>query len=140
MSQSVSAVTPVEFGLASGFLAAGIGYGIAPRKYNLEQLLTQDSDVFKESVPQKFIKNGSTQQKAAHKKLIETRKILNDIVNADLFDKKLSEFIKKTELQNAYTSIKKFIPRARIETALISGIVTAIAVTACKALFGSSKN
>ncbi len=137
MSQSVSAVTPVELGLASGFLAAGIGYGIAPRKYNLEQLLTQDSDIFKKSIPQNFIKNASGQQKAAHNKLIETRKILNNIVNADLFDKKLSECIKKTELQNAYTSIKKFIPRARIETALVSGILTAILVTACKALFGS---
>lgn len=55
MSQSVSAVTPVELGLASGFLAAGIGYGIAPRKYNLEQLLTQDSDIFKKSIDRKSV-------------------------------------------------------------------------------------
>ena len=40
MSQ-YNTVSPAEVGIMSGLMGAGIGYTIAPRKYNLEQLLTQ---------------------------------------------------------------------------------------------------
>ena len=50
-----TSVSPAEVGLMTGMIGAGIGYTLAPRKYNLEQLLTQKPDVFEKSIPKKFL-------------------------------------------------------------------------------------
>lgn len=52
MSQYTS-ISPAETGIVSGVIGAGIGYTLAPRKYNLEQLFTQDADVFEKTLPKK---------------------------------------------------------------------------------------
>ena len=60
-----TSVTPAEVGAMSGLIGAGIGYTLAPRKYNLEQILTQKPDIFKKSIPKNLVENSGSKQKAA---------------------------------------------------------------------------
>ena len=76
MSQ-YNTVSPAEVGIMSGLMGAGIGYTIAPRKYNLEQLLTQKPDVFEKTLSKELMSNANADQHAAHKVLLEGREILN---------------------------------------------------------------
>ena len=50
MSGSVPSVSNAEIGIASGILGASVGYILAPRKYNLEQLITQEPEIFEKSI------------------------------------------------------------------------------------------
>ena len=71
-----TSVSPAEVGLMTGMIGAGIGYTLAPRKYNLEQLLTQAPDVFEKSVPKKYLNKATDAQKAAHKSITDARKAI----------------------------------------------------------------
>ena len=127
MSESVPAVNSFEIGLASGCLGAGVGYVLAPRKYNLEQLLTQDSVEFQNAVPKKFIKKKNIDLQNAYNTIVKARE---DIVNAfksNTGEAKLVEYIRTPKYIEAYKHIKRLIPHARIQTAIISGLVAGVA-------------
>ena len=116
MSQGVPAVTSGEIGLASGLLGAGVGYVLAPKSYNLEDLLTVKADVFEKAVNTKYLANGTQKDKDAY-----------NLIKSKRGQKNVSELLKSPELENAYKLVKRYIPRARAQSAMLLGIASGVA-------------
>lgn len=136
MSESLSSMSPAKFGVTA--LAAGtvIGYVNAPLKYNLEQLLTQKPDVFEKSLPRKKLKGKGK----AFNVILEAREAVKNAIKHNNVETKVAELIKTPNLEKAYKTIRKALPKARTENALLVGIVSGILGTFVKVLFGDSKN
>lgn len=118
MSKGVPAVTGGEIALASGLLGAGVGYVLAPKRYNLEDLLTVKSDVFEKAVIKKYLANGTEKDKQAYNLIKSSRE--------EVKTKGLSELLKSSQLENAYKLVKKYIPRARVQSACMLGLVAGV--------------
>ena len=116
MSKGVPAVNSGEIGLASGLLGAGVGYVLAPKSYNLEDLLTAKPDVFEKAVNTKYLANGTQKDKEAY-----------NLIKSKRGQKNISELLKSPELENAYKLVRRYIPRARAQSAMILGIVAGVA-------------
>ena len=126
MTRGVPAVTTCEIGVASGLLGAGIGYVLAPRKYNLEQLLRQESSEFDKSVRTKYLKGNNTEQGKAYHAIVKARENLAKAFETNKGEAKLVEYTRSPELISAYKSIKKLIPHARAQSALFVGVLSGI--------------
>lgn len=135
-----TSVSPAEVGLMTGMIGAGIGYTLAPRKYNLEQLLTQKTDVFEKSIPKKFLSKATDSQKKAHKLLVEARKSILEASKTNTGEAKLAELIRSPKLENAYKAIKSFLPKARVQTAIVLGVVGGFIGALSKIIFFGDKN
>ena len=122
MSQ-YNTVSPAEVGIMSGLMGAGIGYTIAPRKYNLEQLLTQKPDVFEKTLSKELMSNANADQHAAHKVLLEGREILNKAHQNNTMEAKLADLLGSPKYSKAYRNIKNLLPKARIQTAIVLGTI-----------------
>lgn len=129
MSNGVPAVTTCEIGLASGILGAGVGYVLAPRKYNLEQLLVINQDEFEKSIRTNFIKSTDSESKRAYSSIVSARKRLTQAFNTNKGEAKLVEYTKNPKLIGSYESIKKFIPHARVQSAIFIGVLSAVGAT-----------
>lgn len=123
MSSGVPQVTSFEIGVASGLLGAGVGYVLAPPKHNLEQLLVQDSADFFNSVPMKYVSKSKERMKA-YKLITKAREELVKAFDSNIGEAKLVDCIRSPKLIQAYKSIKKVIPRARTQTALVTGLLS----------------
>ncbi len=134
-----TSVSPAEVGLMTGMIGVGIGYTLAPRKFNLEQLLTQKPDVFEKSIPEKYLSKAADSQKAAHKSIVEARKSLLDAAKTNTAEAKLAEFVKSPKLENAYKAIKKFLPKARVQTAIVLGVIGGVIGALSKIIFFGEK-
>lgn len=121
MSESVPSVSSAEVGLASGILGTGVGYVLAPRRYNLEQLLTQTPDVFEKSILKNKIPAHEEAPKKAYQQIMEARQSYMDAVSKNTGEAKLIELTRATSLESAYKNIKRFIPKAKAESAIIVG-------------------
>lgn len=139
MSQYVT-VSPAEIGIVSGTIGAGIGYTIAPRKYNLEQLLTQKHDVFEKTLPQELMKNASPDQVSAHKVLLEAREILHKAHQNNTAEAKLADLLGTPKYSKAYRNIKGLLPKARVQTAIVLGIIGGLVGTIGKIVMGDGTN
>ena len=135
-----TSVSPAEVGLMTGMIGAGIGYTLAPRKYNLEQLLTQKPDVFEKSIPKKFLSKATDSQKKAHKLLVEARKSILEASKTNTGEAKLAELIRAPKFENAYKAIKSFLPKARVQTAIVLGVVGGFIGALSKIIFFGDKN
>ncbi len=135
-----TSVSPAEVGLMTGIIGAGIGYTLAPRKYNLEQLLTQKPDVFEKSIPQKYLGKATEPQKNAHKLLVDARKSILEASKTNTAEAKLAELIRTPKLENAYKAIKSFLPKARVQTAIVLGVVGGFIGALSKIIFFGDKN
>lgn len=135
-----TSVSPAEVGLMTGMIGAGIGYTLAPRKYNLEQLLTQKPDVFEKSIPKKFLSKATDSQKKAHKLLVEARKSILEASKTNTGEAKLAELIRAPKFENAYKAIKSFLPKARVQTAIVLGVVGSFIGALSKIIFFGDKN
>ena len=124
MSKGVPAVTTGEVGLASGLLGAGIGYVTAPRRYDLEQLLTKGDDVFEKALPVKQILKGTEEEQAARNVLYKARLLLNNELNSKIFESRLDDIMKTPNVNTAYKTVEQYIPKARKEFALILGVLS----------------
>lgn len=120
-------VSPAEIGAVSGVIGAGIGYTIAPRKYNLEQLLTQKPDVFEKTLPKKLMNNANDDQRSAHKILLEGREILHKANKTNTMEAKLADLLGTPKYSKAYRNIKGLLPKARVQTAIILGAIGTLA-------------
>ncbi|MBO6087736.1 hypothetical protein J6P92_05245 [bacterium] len=118
MSKSVPAVTGGEIALASGLLGAGVGYILAPKKYNLKDLLTVKPDIFEKAVIKKYIINGTEKDKQAYNLIKSSRE--------EVKKRGVSELLKSSQLENAYKSVRKYIPRARTQSAVILGVLAGV--------------
>ena len=107
MSQSTT-VTPFEVGAMSAIVGAGIGYALAPRKYNLEQLLTIEPDVFEKSLPQKSFVKASDAQRIARDAITKARDAVIKAAKKNEAEDKIRDFLKSAELDDAYKAIKSF--------------------------------
>lgn len=116
MSNGVPAVNSGEIGLASGLLGAGVGYVLAPKSYNLEELLTAKADVFEKAVNTKYLANGTQKDKDAY-----------NLIKSKRGQKNVSQLLKSPELENAYKLVRKYIPRARAQSAMLLGILAGVA-------------
>lgn len=116
MSQSVPPVTSSEVALASGLLGAGVGYVLAPKKYDLKDLLTIKSDVFEKAVNTKYLANGTQKDKDAY-----------NLIKSSRGQKNISELLKSPKLENAYKLVRNYIPRARVKSACILGLAAGVA-------------
>jgi len=116
MSNGVPAVNSGEIGLASGLLGAGVGYVLAPKSYNLEDLLTVKADIFEKAVNTKYLANGTQKDKEAY-----------NLIKSKRGQKNISELLKSPELENAYKLVRRYIPRARAQSAMLLGIVAGVA-------------
>lgn len=134
-----TSVSPAEVGLMTGIIGAGIGYTLAPRKYNLEQLLTQKPDVFEKSIPKKYMDKATDAQKAAHKTILDARKTLIESAKYNTAEAKLAEFIRNPKMENAYKKIKSFLPKARVQTAIVLGVIGAALGAFAKIIFFGDK-
>ena len=135
-----TSVSPAEVGLMTGMIGAGIGYTLAPTKYNLEQLLTQKPDVFEKSIPKKFLSKATDSQKKAHKLLVEARKSILEASKTNTGEAKLAELIRAPKFENAYKAIKSFLPKARVQTAIVLGVVGGFIGALSKIIFFGDKN
>ena len=122
MSQSTT-VTPFEVGAMSAIVGAGIGYALAPRKYNLEQLLTIEPDVFEKSLPQKSFVKASDAQRIARDAITKARDAVIKAAKKNEAEEKIRDFLKSAELDDAYKAIKSFLPKARLQSAVVLGII-----------------
>ena len=132
-----TSVSPAEVGLMTGMIGAGIGYTLAPRKYN--QLLTQAPDVFEKSVPKKYLNKATDAQKAAHKSITDARKSILEAVKTNTAEAKLAELVRTPKLENAYKAIKSFLPKARVQTAIVLGIIGGAIGALSKIIFFGEK-
>ncbi len=123
MSESVPSVSSAEVGIASGILGAGVGYILAPRKYNLEQLITQPHDVFEKSVPKNALAKMDEKPKKAYDLIVDARNKYFKAVENNSGEAKLVELTRAPSLESAYKSIKKIIPKAKTESAIIVGAI-----------------
>ncbi len=123
MSESVPSVSSAEVGIASGILGAGVGYILAPRKYNLEQLITQPHDVFEKSVPKSALTKMDEKPKKAYDLIVDARSKYFKAVENNAGEAKLVELTRAPSLESAYKSIKKIIPKAKTESAIIVGAI-----------------
>lgn len=133
-----TSVSPAEVGLMTGMIGAGIGYTLAPRKYNLEQLLTQAPDVLK-ICSEKYLNNATDAQKAAHKSITDARKSILEAVKTNTAEAKLAELVRTPKLENAYKAIKSFLPKARVQTAIVLGIIGGVIGALSKIIFFGEK-
>lgn len=142
MSQYIqyTSVSPAEVGLMTGIIGAGVGYTLAPRKYNLEQLLTQRPDVFEKSISKNFFNKASENQKFAHKTILDARKAILEATKKNQGEAKLAELIRTPKLESAYKSIKSFLPKARVQTALVLGVIAGFIGALSKIIFFGDKN
>ena len=138
-SHHYSPVMPAEVGIMTGAIGACIGYTLAPRKYNLEKLLTMQQDVFEKSISKKFGTSASASQKSAYNLILNARKSIADAVKNNSQDVKLAESLKSPKLNNAYRSIKKFFPRARTQAAIVLGVIGAFLGILAKIIFFGDK-
>ena len=127
MSQGVPSVSSAEIGIASGFMGAGVGYILAPAKYDLEELLTQEPDIFEKSLPKSVISKQAETQKNAYHMIVDARTALVKAAAKNTKDAKLAELTKTPYLESAYHNIKSYIPKARTEYAVFVGILAAFA-------------
>ena len=136
MSQ-YNTVSPAEVGIMSGMIGAGIGYTIAPRKYNLEQLLTQKPDVFERTFPIEVIKNANPDQNSAHKLLLDAREVLHNARKTNTMEAKLADMLGTPKFTKAYRNIKGLLPKARVQTAIVFGAIGALIGVIGKAIMDS---
>ena len=136
MTNSVPSVSPWEIGIASGLLGAGIGYLAAPRKYNLEDLLTQKPDVFEKSVPKNLLV--SEAERNAYDLITFSRESLRNATRENAGEAKLVELVKSKENIEAYKIIKDLIPKTRATSAVITGVLTGITVLLIRYLTGTN--
>lgn len=125
MSQGTT-VTPFEVGAMSAVVGAGVGYALAPRKYNLEQLLTIKPDIFEKSLPQKSMAKASEAQKIAHSVIKEAREVIIKAAGKNAAEEKLVEFLKSPDMYDAYKTIKGFLPKARAQSAIVLGVIAGV--------------
>lgn len=138
MSQSVSSVSPAQVGAVSMVIGGGIGYAIAPEKYNLEQLLTQSPDVFEKSLPKKVM--ADKKYSAAYNSIVDARNTVKDALMNNKIETKLAELIRAPKLEKAYSIIREQLPKARVQNAILVGVIAGILATFTKILFGNSNN
>lgn len=134
MSQYTS-ISPAEAGIVSGVIGAGIGYTLAPRKYNLEQLFTQEPDVFEKTLPQKVIEKASKEQKSAYQVISDAREYLA-ISNKKSADTTLAAFLDSPKYSRAYNKLKTFIPKAKVQSAVVLGFIGTLVGVIGKIAFG----
>lgn len=138
MTKGVPAVTSCEIGVASGLLGAGAGYILAPPKYNLEQLLTQDITEFQKAMPLKYITKNKERTNAYHT-LIKARDVITKAFNTNRGEAQLVEYTRTPKLVEAYKTIKKVIPRARAQTAVIAGILSGVGAVFVRIFSGNNE-
>ncbi len=134
MSQSTT-VTPFEVGVMSAAVGAGVGYALAPRKYNLEQLLTIEPDVFEKSLPQKNLVKATDAQKIAHNTIVDARNAIIKAAKKNAAEEKLVELLKSPDLDAAYKSIKGFLPKARAQSAVVLAVIGGAIGTIAKMIY-----
>ncbi len=134
MSQSTK-VTPFEVGVMSAVIGGGVGYALAPRKYNLEQLLTIEPDVFEKSLPQKNMVKATDAQKIARNTILDARNTIIKAAKKNAAEEKLVEFLKSPDLDLAYKSIKGFLPKARAQSAVVLGVIGGAIGTITKMIY-----
>ncbi len=134
-----TSVSPAEVGIMSGLIGAGIGYTLAPRKYNLEQLLTLRQDVFEKSFQQKLFEKADNTQKTARNAIIDARKSLVEASKTNTAEAMLVEFVRSDKLDAAYKSIKRFLPKARVQSAIVLGVIGAFIGALSKIIFFKEK-
>lgn len=134
MSQSTT-VTPFEVGVMSAVVGAGVGYALAPRKYNLEQLLTIEPDVFEKSLPQKNLVKATDAQKIAHNTIVDARNAIIKAAKKNAAEEKLVELLKSPDLDAAYKSIKGFLPKARAQSAVVLAVIGGAIGTIAKMIY-----
>lgn len=139
MSQSVSSYSPAQAGAVSAVLGAGVGYVFAPEKYNLEQLLTQKADVFEKSIPLKAAADNKSRT-SAYNSILEARKVVANAAKQNKAESKIAELIKAPNLEKAYTSIRGLLPKARVQNAVLVGVIAGIFGAFTKILFGDSNS
>lgn len=137
MTKGVPAVTSCEIGVASGLLGAGVGYVLAPPKYNLEQLLTQDTVEFQNAMPLKYITKNKDRL-SAYKTIVKAREALTQAFNTNRGEALLVEYMGNQKYIDAYKSVKKVIPRARVQTAIVAGILSGVAAVFIKIFSGEN--
>ena len=135
MTQYTS-ISPAETGIMTGVVSAAAGYALAPRKYNLEQLLTQKPDVFQKSFSENVMKNAGKEQKKALDIILEGRKILKNASKNNSVEAKLAELLNAPKYSKAYRAVKDFLPKARVQTAIVFGIIGALAGILGRKMFG----
>lgn len=136
MSQYTS-ISPAETGIVSGVIGAGIGYTLAPRKYNLEQLFTQDADVFEKTLPKKVMEKTSKDQKAAYNLITDAREYLEKS-NKNSADTTLAAFLDSPKYSRAYRKVKSFIPKAKVQSAVVLGFIGTLVGVIGKIAFGDN--
>lgn len=139
MAQYTS-VSPAETGIMTGIISAGVGYTLAPRKYNLEQILTQKPDVFEKSFPKEVIQKSGKEQKKAFDIILDGRKILQHAAKTNSTDAKLAELLNAPKYSKAYRAVKDFLPKARVQTAIVFGVIGGLAGVFGRIIFGEKSD
>lgn len=135
--QGVPSVSGAEVAIASGILGAGVGYVLAPRKYSLEQLLTQQQDVFEKSVSKTAMFKQKNAPIGAYNLIEKARRDYFNAVVDNSGEAKLVELTRAPLLESAYNSIKKFIPKAKTQYAVLVGLVGAFTTLVINYVTGS---
>lgn len=138
MSQNIS-VSPAAVGISCAAVGAGIGYVSAPEKYSLKQLLTQEPDTFEKVIPKKVLDKAKEAQKSGYDAIVKARRTVEEAVKNKKGDAKITELLAKDELKDSFKSMKKMLPKAKVQSMIIGAFVAGVLGTLAKIIFGSNK-
>jgi len=134
MSENIT-VTPAQYGVAGAVLGTGIGYFAAPPKYNLVQLIKQEPDIFQRTFPES-IRDSLPQQKPAILNIEAAQTKFRKAINEGRAKQVVNELLQDKDLQADYKSIKKLLPKARENSAVIWAILIGFLAIISKIAFG----
>ncbi|MDR1168980.1 MAG: hypothetical protein LBK53_08875 [Heliobacteriaceae bacterium] len=114
-----SSLSPAWVGVFAAAIGGGAGYAVAPGRYNLQDLLTQNQDTFKKTFSDDVMKFVSDSGKQSVNKITEARKVLDG--GADI-----AKMLKDKTLKADYKNIKGLLPNAKIYAAVIGALAAGL--------------
>lgn len=138
MSSRDLSISPAAVGASCAVVGAGLGYWSAPEKYNLRQLLTQDPDVFEKVIKKTALDKANNVQKNAYQSIVDARKTVAEAVKNNKGDEKVTELLKSEDLKNSFKDLRKFIPKARVQTMIIGAAVLGVLGALARIVFGDN--
>ena len=91
-------------------------------------------------VAEQAMKNAGKEQKKALDVIIDGRKILKNASKNNSLDSKLAELLNAPKYSKAYRAVKDFLPKARVQTAIVFGIIGALAGVFGRIIFGDKSD
>jgi len=128
-------ISPAYAGFGGAITGAVLGYLGAPRKYDLQQIITHDEAVFKQVFTDDVFQNVQGIKKTALDSIVKARNTLIEAKRKGNFEAKLGECLYNAELSKNYSSVKDFIPKSRGGSTLAGAVALGLLAFGIRLIF-----